>query len=439
MDVADLTMICRLFHYPKQWDARNGLRFIVLRPILCITMYVLFFCSFKTVARDNALQDQPLRLSGTNTLVMPGTNVSCTWTKREDQAEVFWINLDRSTKRRKNMESLLNAMGLPHHRVRGYSLKEFHVPQDITKAVESARREGYICVPETAYDPSKPDNSSSSGSLRMPMGKIRKVFVKGACGSHFNTAKELVTVASHLLAMKEAVYSNTATSKYAVIMEDDVWTPFDIDFEELIETIPESDFGIIQLFNSKPLIASELMHRYKQIKYMWYPRPVAFDMRNLPSFSTGAYIINREVIKPIVDALIKTEADGWTSFTMLAGSTLPSCRPSVCCPLPEKPNDFVASLPNCVWAPVGYQADSFLYALAKTFVYSIPLFLDGVGSDESTIHQTHVIHQHRQSFRRIREFISQFLLKEIPLPHFIHIACPASVLQDPQEQLLKTV
>lgn len=412
-------------------------------------MYILLLLCISALITFVPADDSPIveGTAGTNSIIMPGTNTTCTWTKREEQAEVFWINLDRSTKRRKNMESLLTAMGLPHHRVRGYSLKEFHVPQDITKAVESARREGYMCVPDTAYDPSKPLNDTNSenggngsgSSSRLPMGKIRKVFVKGACGSHFNTVKELVTVASHLLAIKEAVYSNTATSKYAVIMEDDVWTPFDIDFEELIETIPDSNFGFIQLFNSKPLMASELLHRYKQIKYMWYPRPVEFDMRHLPSFSTGAYIINREILKPIVDALIRTEEDGWTSYKMVAGSVLPKCRPSICCPYPDKPNEFVASLPNCIWAPVGYQADSFLYAMAKTYVYSIPMFLDGIGSDESTIHQAHVIHQHRQSFRKIRDFIAQFMRKEVPLPHYIHMACPASILQDPQQEFLKNV
>lgn len=44
---------------------------------------------------------------------------------------------------------------------------------------------------------------------------------------------------SHLVAMRTAIYSSTATSRYALIVEDDVQFPFDIDYEALAASAPE--------------------------------------------------------------------------------------------------------------------------------------------------------------------------------------------------------
>lgn len=49
--------------------------------------------------------------------------------------------------------------------------------------------------------------------------------------------------------MREAIYSNTSISRYAIIVEDDVKFPFDVDYEALAQTAPKG-FGILQLFNS---------------------------------------------------------------------------------------------------------------------------------------------------------------------------------------------
>jgi len=48
--------------------------------------------------------------------------------------------------------------------------------------------------------------------------------------------------------MHKAIYSNS-TSRYAIIVEDDVKFPFDVDYELLVQSAPEG-FGILQLFNS---------------------------------------------------------------------------------------------------------------------------------------------------------------------------------------------
>jgi GR25 family glycosyltransferase involved in LPS biosynthesis len=50
---------------------------------------------------------------------------------------------------------------------------------------------------------------------------------------------------SHLVAMRTAIYSPTATSRYALIVEDDVQFPFDIDYEALAATAPEGSYWVL--------------------------------------------------------------------------------------------------------------------------------------------------------------------------------------------------
>lgn len=355
---------------------------------------------------------------------------NCQYTQREGSLEVFYLNLDRSGSRKRHMEAFYKQMGLVAHRVRAFSLKDFHIPSDILRVIESKGK--IVCVEETAFPPQ--NSSSSLEGHSMLHSKYRKVYAKAVCGNAVNTAKELVTVSSHIYAMKQAIDSKTATSKYALITEDDVWSPFDIDFDELIEALPSLDFGILQLFNSKgPAVIYDLKTRYARGKFTAYLRAPAVDGRYLPTFSTGAYLINREVMKPIIDQLIVQEESGWMAMHIMAGTSIPFCRPLHCCPnhTESKPSfDFQTSYPACVWAPVGYQADSFLFALAKTYVYTIPLFVDGPGSEESTIHQHHVIRLHQRSFQQIRNSINQLLARQIKLPHYIKLACPNLTLKD---------
>jgi GR25 family glycosyltransferase involved in LPS biosynthesis len=58
------------------------------------------------------------------------------------------------------------------------------------------------------------------------------IIVTALCGRPRNTRKELVVTLSHLQAIRAAVYSNTP-SAYALILEDDVYLPYDVDFVQV--------------------------------------------------------------------------------------------------------------------------------------------------------------------------------------------------------------
>jgi hypothetical protein len=210
--------------------------------------------------------------------------------------------------------------------------------------------------------------------------------------------------------MKQAIYSITAKSRYAIILEDDVRLPFSVDFEKLASTAP-TGFGILQLFNSNKDTMSETFRIYsRDSSRLW------FESNNLKYWSTCGYLIDREVMKPIIDAIAYYE-NGWQHFKVIAGIQGP-CAPPECC----SDGKFIQK-PPCTLASFGFQADSFLYALSKTYMLSVPLIANGRGGDASTFHQDHVELLHRAAFRRQRQIINEMLSGRVAPPSFAVAAC----------------
>lgn len=70
-----------------------------------------------------------------------------------------------------------------------------------------------------------------------------------------------------------------------------------------------------------------------------------------------------------------------------------------------------------------FYADSFIYAMAKTYMLNIPLIANGVGGNSSTFHQDHVASIHKSAFQRQRRYVNSMLTGEEPLPKFAKPAC----------------
>ena len=70
--------------------------------------------------------------------------------------------------------------------------------------------------------------------------------------------------------MRQAIYSTTTRSRYALILEDDVKLPFHIDFEAMTASAP-AGFGILQLFNSNKVTMLHTWQQYLANKdKLWY-------------------------------------------------------------------------------------------------------------------------------------------------------------------------
>lgn len=198
--------------------------------------------------------------------------------------------------------------------------------------------------------------------------------------------------------------------------------------------------------------------------------------------STCAFLIDREVMKPIIDKIIEPylpisnqpqATDTNTSIAMhsgqqtrkpkytvriIAGLKHP-CTPvdSLCCRPSNSTNTAHRTTltnpgaghmhaapvefrpePPCIFAPQGFQADSYIYALAATvsglgsgpgaaYVCSLPLITNGLGGNESTFHQDHVLSIHFNAFQKQRMIINELLSGDVVVPTFARPACTSEV------------
>lgn len=149
----------------------------------------------------------------------------CDWkySNRRNVPEVFWVNMDKSVDRRETMEKHLNRIGFVNYRVKGVSIDEIFIPPDIENSWNHHIKAKYNSDLLRNYNKTKPKHQYVISGL---FGRKKK-----------NRLKELGCTLSHLLAIRKAVYSPTAVSRYALIFEDDVQVPFDIDFDKLVGAV----------------------------------------------------------------------------------------------------------------------------------------------------------------------------------------------------------
>lgn len=208
----------------------------------------------------------------------------CTWKAKSDAPEVYFVNMDKSVDRRKTVEQHLNEVGLRSFRVRGLTPYEIYVPDDIERTWRTAR-----CKLETEWSvPSTMDTIQQFYNKDLNISYSAYMATLCGRGKKKNTPKELGCTTSHLSAMHAAIHSTTAKSRYALIVEDDITIPFNIDFDALVRSAP-NDFGILQLFNSNENSMRSTWDRYvKDPSYVWVRRhPIKyFDFWCVISFTS---------------------------------------------------------------------------------------------------------------------------------------------------------
>jgi hypothetical protein len=102
----------------------------------------------------------------------------------------------------------------------------------------------------------------------------------------------------------------------------------------------------------------ETWRRYsKNNNALWVPSHAS---RGLDFWSTCVYLINIPVMRRVIDEMAVYDSKGVLNMKILAGVTNP-CVPHACC----NGTQFYFDQSPCVYAPKGYQADSFIYASTK--------------------------------------------------------------------------
>ena len=162
----------------------------------------------------------------------------------------YWINLDKSTKRKLFMENQFKEKNIDNVRVSAIT------PDDFDTVLANKR-------PLTCKHP--------------------------GC---VNCEYEIACISSHIKAMKEAI-TNT-NDEWFVVMEDDMLLPYDIDYDTLIKDAPP-DFEILQLCisygNTVEFLYNNLLLNNKLHFIKWqYLLPCA-----------GMYIVSRKGAEKLVN------------------------------------------------------------------------------------------------------------------------------------------
>lgn len=160
----------------------------------------------------------------------------------------FWININKSINRKNFMEKQFNKLNIENYRVSAIT----------------------------------PDDFENVLVQKQPLS----CNYPGCTTCHF----EFACLCSHIKAMQEGLKTN---DEYFVIVEDDIFLPFVIDYDKLIKDIPK-DTEILQMMilygNTVISLFDKLyLNNHHYIKWQYL----------LPS--TGQYLISRQGAKKLVD------------------------------------------------------------------------------------------------------------------------------------------
>jgi GR25 family glycosyltransferase involved in LPS biosynthesis len=320
--------------------------------------------------------------------------------------DIHWINLDRSTGRKRFMTKVYDYYGLNSN----YRFPAL-TPNDITipDALESASECNSLAENETLSEIHRIRNSQDQNEMG------RTILLTSHCSPKYDYEPKLLAVTlSHLMAIYHAIH-HPSPAKYALIMEDDLKLAFEIDFEKLVQSAPE-DFGVLQLVSSHAESVQSNWEQYLYKGISWIKR-TEFDN----NWCAGAYLINKEKLQPIVTKLLKKVTDKLYLARIVAVNAKHCAHLSCCSNSPKT----LPTLP-CIFAPRGYEADNFIFNLfwGHSYVSCVPLFTTSSVGTQSTLHQEHVSEYHDSAFGKIDGIVDHLLFKEKRLiPNYVNPTC----------------
>jgi GR25 family glycosyltransferase involved in LPS biosynthesis len=186
----------------------------------------------------------------------------------------YWINVDKNEKRRLFMETQFKALGVQHHRVAAIT------PDDFDFLLGHKR-------PLTCKHP-------------------------GCTSCEY----EYACISSHIKALRACLKSDPNNSnEWYVIMEDDVYMPFDIDYEQLILNAPPDADLIQTLILYGPTVKHLYQYNKKGMRFIKW-------QYLLPS--TGMYLISRKGAEKLVSMYFKNGKYDFSSspYQVVADVTL---------------------------------------------------------------------------------------------------------------------
>jgi hypothetical protein len=135
----------------------------------------------------------------------------------------------------------------------------------------------------------------------------------------------------------------------------------------------------------------------------------------------GAYIINKAIFKPYIDAIIyPVNTNNWFGVHLIAGYDKPECTPAFCCENNALKTDNLV----CIRSARGYASDNFLYNIpyGNSYMLTVPIVTGGILGNQSTLHQDHV-NFHVSAFHRINSLVEGMRTGVTHMPSFMNKYC----------------
>ena len=276
------------------------------------------------------------------------TNKNCSYDFYPDSPHIYVINQKRSVHKLNRSTQLLSELKLNYHTIEAINFNLAYFPTDLMQSnTDKTFRD--LCTYRTS--------DSIESSIQSMQLTNKTHLISGLCSSSVSFMK-LFNTMSHLKAIYTAVHSTTTKSKYAIIMEGNIHMPISTDFSAIAESAPR-DFGILQLMTTNPTHIPQMCAAYaKNASQLWTKRTE--DM-----WSAGLYLINREKMRPIIDALIHIDpvCPDITQYRLIAAKTKGTI-----------PAECSTSTPSL--ACIAYDRvvpDGFIYSLLTTYTLQLPI------------------------------------------------------------------
>ena len=319
--------------------------------------------------------------------------------ENRNSAEVLWVNMDKSVERFTAMNETLSFYLLNHRRVPATIPEHLVFPK------------GFLFASECHATPEK---FLSLYGKRLKLIQEKKainhtsVLVASHCGKFKNNFDfgSLSNTISHLLAIYRAVFEGNEKVDYAIIMEDDVRFPYEINLSALIQSAPKN-FAILQLVTNNPLGVN-----YLWTNHFWNSSQLWVQRKEFDSYwSSAAFLIKKSIFVGVIDKLVTKLYHNIYSVRIEAVDRV-NCMSRTHC---QCSNMTLPKLP-CVLSPHGYEADSFIYNIlyGYTYVTTIPLILPLTEAMRSTQHQEQVKKQER-AFNFAKDFLEDMISEKDPL------------------------
>lgn len=225
---------------------------------------------------------------------------------------------------------------------------------------------------------------------------------------------DISIVCSHVSALHTALNDQSdlaRSSKYFLVLEDDVRFQFQVDYAKLIDAAP-NDFGSLQLMMSHKIqIESKWDHYLESVNTLResHRRPDYFvhRPRNSTVWSAQAVLYNKDVIRSFIEKAVVKDRHGRLGYKLVttadydktSPSNVNSYKPAIAC--------------ACLFA------DMFVYAMAQpSYIATVPFLNSAAQGVNSTYHQDHVVF-HLQGFAKIQQIKEQMLQNRTLLPDYL--------------------